>query len=116
ERRFKGIPVSDGIAIGPVFGATEPPAEAPHRSIQPAEVDRDLARLEQAIAQSRKQLNKLRSRLSVLPEESQAEIAPLIEAYIHMLGATRLTRGMRQRIGEKLVSAETAVFDECEAL
>src|ERR1700732_2840517 len=69
ERRFKGIPVSDGIAVGAGFGDTEPPAEAPHRSIQPAEVDRDLARLEQAIAQSRKQLNKLRSRLSVLPEE-----------------------------------------------
>ena len=116
ERRFRGIPVSDGIAIGPVFGATEPPAEAPRRSIQPAEVDAELARLEQAIAQSRKQLNKLRSRLAVLPEESQAEIAPLIEAYIHMLGVSRLTRGMRQRIRDKLVSAETAVFDECEAL
>jgi phosphoenolpyruvate-protein phosphotransferase len=115
ERRFTGIPVSDGIAIGPVFGAAEPPAEAPHRRIQPAEVEAELARLEQAIAQSRKQLNKLRGRLAVLPEDSQAEIAPLIDTYLHMLGASRLTRGIRQRIREALVAAETAVLEECEA-
>ena len=116
ERRFKGIPVSDGIAIGPVFGATEPRAEVARRRIPPAEVQAELERLEEAIQKSRKQLAKLRGRLAVLPEESQAEIAPLIDAYIHMLGASRLTRGMRQHVGEMLVSAETAVIDECEAL
>lgn len=116
ERRFRGIPVSDGIAIGPVFGAHEPPAEAPHRNIEPGDVDAELARLDRAIQQSRKQLAKLRGRLLVLREESQAEIAPLIDAYVHMLGASRLTRRIRQRIREQLVAAETAVVEECEAL
>jgi phosphoenolpyruvate-protein phosphotransferase len=116
ERRFRGIPVSDGIAIGPMFGAHEPPAEAPHRAIEAGEAEAELARLDQAIQQSRKQLGKLRGRLVVLPEESQAEIAPLIDAYVHMLGASRLTRRIRQRIREQLVSAETAVVEECEAL
>ena len=116
ERRFVGIPVSEGIAVGPVFGTSEPPAEAPRRQIEPSQVESELARLEEAIAQSRKQLGKLRGRLAVLPEESQAEIAPLIDAYVHMLGASRLTRGMRRRIREELVSAETAVLDECDAL
>src|SRR5579875_785998 len=116
ERRFSGIPVSDGIAIGPVFGASEPPAEAPRQAITPEQVAGELERLDAAIAQSRKQLAKLRARLAVLPEDSQAEIAPLIDAYSHMLGPSRLIRGMRQRIREALVSAETAVLDETEAL
>ncbi len=116
ELRFTGIAVSDGIAVGPVFGASEPPLDAPRRRVGPEEVAAEVERLDRAIAQSRKQLNKLRRRLVVLPEESQGEIAPLIDAYIHMLGASRLTRGIRQRIKDELISAETAVLDETEAL
>ena len=70
--------------------------------------------MEDAILQSRKQLQKLRARLGVLPEESQAEIAPLMDAYIHMLGPSRLIRGARRRISEMLLSAESAVVDEAE--
>ena len=45
----------------------------------------------------------------MLPEESQAEIAPLIDAYLRMLGPSRLVRGVRRRIEETLLSAESAV-------
>jgi len=58
----------------------------------------------------------LRSRLAVLPEESQGEIAPLLDAYIQMLGPSRLVRGIRKRIQERLVSAETAVMEEANAI
>jgi len=66
-------------------------------------------RLDAAIAQSRKQLTKLRARLGVLPEESQAEIAPLLDAYLQMIGPSRLVRGARRRVAEALVNAEAAV-------
>jgi phosphoenolpyruvate-protein phosphotransferase len=115
ERRFTGIPIGGGVAIGPIYGASEAPSTVEHQSIRQENVEAQTARLEAAILRSRKQLNKLRGRLAVLPEESQAEIAPLIEAYIHMLGQSRLTRGMRRRIGEMLVTAETAVAEECES-
>ena len=117
ERRFTGIPVSAGVAIGPVFGATEPEAadHPPQDPAPPTPAPRG-ARLDAAIAQSRKQLGKLRARLAVLPEDSQAEIAPLIDAYIRMLGSSRLIRGARQRIAETLVSAESAVAEESEAI
>ena len=111
ETRFSGIPVSAGVAIGPVFGASEPTPKITRHKIQAADIAAEGARLEAAIAQSRKQLNKLRARLAVLPEESQVEIAPLIDAYIRMLGSSRLIRGVRQRIEETLVSAETAVAE-----
>ena len=86
ERRFPGIPVSAGIAIGPVFGAAEPEATITRHKIAATDIAAEGARLDAAIAQSRKQLGKLRARLAILPEESQQEIAPLIDAYIHMLG------------------------------
>jgi phosphotransferase system enzyme I (PtsI) len=104
------------VAIGPVFGAAEPQAVVARAKIQAADIQAETSRLDAAIDQSRKQLHKLRARLGILPEDSQAEIAPLLDAYLQMLGASRLVRGVRRRVGETLVSAETAVMDETEAL
>jgi phosphoenolpyruvate-protein phosphotransferase len=108
--------VSAGVAIGPVFGAAEPPALVTRRKIQASDIDGEVSRLDAAIAQSRKQLLKLRARLGVLPEDSQAEIAPLLDAYLQMIGPSRLIRNARRRVAETLLSAETAVVDETEAL
>ena len=116
ERRLPGIPVSPGIAIGLAFGAAEPPAVVVRRSIAAEDAAAETARLDAAIVQSRKQLGKLRARLAVLPEDSQAEIAPLIDAYLQMIGPSRLVRGIRRRIAEGLCSAETAVADEADAI
>ncbi|HEY1410958.1 MAG TPA: phosphoenolpyruvate-utilizing N-terminal domain-containing protein, partial [Rhodopila sp.] len=116
EQVFQGIAVSAGTAIGPVFGTTEPEAVITRQKIQASDIGAERSRLEAAIAQSRKQLGKLRGRLAVLPEESQSEIAPLIDAYIRMLGPSRLVRGVRQRIEETLLSAEAAVMAEAEGI
>ncbi len=116
EHRLIGIPISAGVAIGAVFGAAEPPVVVNRQKIQAADAQAETARLDAAILQSRKQLLKLRARLGILPEDSQAEIAPLLDAYLQMIGPSRLVRGARRRIGETLVSAETAVLDETEAL
>ena len=116
ERRLIGIPVSPGVAIGPVFGAHEAPMAIARDKIQAADTQAETARLDAAIGQSRKQLLKLRARLGNLPEDSQAEIAPLLDAYLQMIGPSRLVRGARRRIGETLVSAETAVMDETESI
>ena len=116
ERIFVGIPVSPGIAIGPVFGTSEPKAEITRFKIHAADIAAEGARLDAAIAQSAKQLSKLRARLTVLPEQSQSEIAPLIDAYIRMIGPSRLIRGIKRRIEETLLSAENAVATEAEAI
>ncbi len=116
ERRLVGIPVSPGIAIGPVFGAHEAPTTVVRQKIQASDTQAQTARLDIAIVQSRKQLLKLRARLGNLPEDSQAEIAPLLDAYLQMIGPSRLVRGAKRRIGETLVTAETAVMDETDAI
>ncbi len=116
ERRLRGIPVAPGIAIGPVFAPSEAPAVVTRRSLATAEVAGEVQLLDAAIAQSRKQLLKLRGRLSLLPDDSQAEIAPLLDAYLQMIGPSRLVRGARERIAASLVDAASAVADETEAL
>ncbi len=116
ERRFSGIAVSPGIAIGQVFKAAEEPAAAARRSIAAADVRAETDRLDAAIEQSRRQLTKLRGKLAVLPENAQAEIGPLLDAYLQMIGPSRLVRGARARIAAGLVAAETAVADESAAI
>src|SRR4030081_3497814 len=116
ERRFVGIPISAGVAIGPVFYAKEPDIPVTQSKIAAADIAAEGARLDAAIVQSRKQLIKLRGRLAVLPEESQAEIAPLIDAYLRMIGPSRLVRGIRRRVEETLLSAESAVMAEADSI
>lgn len=116
EARFSGIPVSAGVAIGPVFGASEPAAEITRLTIAADEIEAERAHLDAAIAQSRRQLLKLRSRLAVLPLDSQDEIAPLLDAYLQMLRDSRLIRGARRRIAEALTSAEAAVIAEADTI
>lgn len=116
EQRLTGIPVSPGIAIGAVYDTSEEVAETPRRAITEAEADAERTRLSEAAAQSRKQVAKLKGRLAVLPEEAQEELEPLLDAYILMLGNSRLLRGARKRIGDELLAAETAVHDEADSI
>ena len=116
ERRFAGFAAAAGVAIGPVFRATEPEIPLTKAKIAAADIAAEGARLDAAILQSRKQLSKLRGRLQILPEESQAEIAPLIDAYLRMIGPSRLIRGIKKRVEESLQSAESAVMAEADSI
>ncbi|PZW45641.1 phosphotransferase system enzyme I (PtsI) [Humitalea rosea] len=117
EAPFRGIAIAPGVAIGPIFDTTEPQAEAPRRrAIKAEEVELERSRLGTAVTVSRKQVGKLRTRLEILPEEAQQELAPLLDAYLMMLADSRLLRGARKRIEADLLAAETAVQDEAEAI
>ncbi len=115
ERRFHGHPVAPGIGIGPVHEAAEPDLFITAKKLDADDIPAELARLEEALERSRHQLHKLKHRLAALPENSQAEIAPLMDMYLHMLGSARLLRGVRARIQEGPLAAEAAVQDETEA-
>lgn len=113
--KLSGIAVSPGIGIGPIHEAVEPQLTITRQKISAVDIAAETARLEEAVAQSRKQLTKLRGKLAALPEDSQTEIGPLIDAYLLMLGTSRLMRGIRRRVADTLNTAEAAVLDESEA-
>lgn len=116
ERRFTGLGACPGIAIGLVAFAAETPAAATVRTLDRSEVEPELRRLDEAVQRSVRQLEKLKARLAFLSEDSQAEIAPLLDAYRQMLGPSRLLRHVARRIAEDRLNAEAAVSDEAEAL
>jgi phosphotransferase system enzyme I (PtsI) len=116
ETQLRGIAVSPGIAIGPAFDTSEAPAEAPRRRITTEAIEAERVRLADAVAFSRKQVTKLKTRIAILPEEAQEEIAPLLDAHLLMLGNSRLIRGARKRIEAELLAAETAITDEAAAI
>jgi phosphoenolpyruvate-protein phosphotransferase len=116
ERMLTGMAVSPGIAIGAAYAASEPAMVFSRGKILPAAAEAEIDRLDTAVQASRKQLGKLRTKLTALPEDSQKEIAPLLDAYLQMLGPSRLLRQAKKRITESLVTAETAILDEVEIL
>ena len=99
-----------------MFDTSDPPAEAPRRRIAADAIEAERQKLAAAIAFSRKQISKLKTRIGVLPEEAQEEISPLLDAHLMMLGNSRLIRGARKRIETELLGAETAVGDEAEGI
>lgn len=116
ERILTGLAVSQGIAIGPIALAEAAAIAVERRALFDDQVPHEVERFDAAVAQSRRQLAKLKARLAVLPEDAVRELEPLLDAYAQMLGNSRLTRGIRRRIGEAKINAEAAVEEETEAL
>lgn len=115
ERQFTGLPIGAGIAVGPAYLFQDQTPDFAPVAIQPGQIEAEFERLDRAVVKSRRQLAKLRAQLAMLPEEGRAELEPLLDAYLQMIGPSRLLRGVRRRI-EALASAETAVHEEVEAL
>lgn len=115
ERHISGLPIVPGIAVGPAFLFQDQTPDILRTAIAPEAVERELGRLDEAVRKSRRQLAKLRAQLAMLPAEGQAELEPLLDAYMQMIGPSRLLRGVRRRI-EMLAAAESAVQEEVESL
>ncbi|MCF3946014.1 phosphoenolpyruvate--protein phosphotransferase [Acidiphilium iwatense] len=114
QTRLGGTPIMPGIGIGPITFAEEPALPNPRQKIAASDIQAELRQFDDAAKQARKQLGKLKARLTTLPEEAQTEIAPLIEAHLHMLGSSRLMRAIQSAIEDRLVSAATAVIEVAE--
>ncbi len=108
ERLFRGHAACGGIAVGLAYTTHDHEPDAGGRSIAAEEVGAELERLHRATERSLTQLAKLRTRLTLLPDESEREIAPLIDAYRQMLSSSRLLRAIERRIADELISAEVA--------
>lgn len=115
ERAFVGLGLGSGIAVGPAYLIEDHTPDLGPAAITPEAVEAELGRLDAAVTKSRRQLAKLRAQIAMLPDEGQAELEPLLDAYVQMIGPTRLLRGVRRRI-EGLASAETAVQEEVDSL
>ena len=108
---LKGIPASPGIAIGPVFVYLKHTPVIEERSILSEEVERELGRLEQAIARSHKELRKI---LEFAEKKLGEDKVRIFEAQLMFLEDAILFDAIYGRIRGELKNAEYVVHSEIE--
>lgn len=116
ERIFDGLGISAGIAIGTAYVRETGSVEVPEYSIPPEQVESELERFREAVANTRRQIQRLKSKVKGLPAATAEEISYLLDAHMHMLMGSRLMRGVERRIQEEHVNAEAAVQAEISTI
>jgi len=116
ERRLPGLGVSPGIAIGPAHLAEGGEIPVRERHLPETEVDAERHRFAEAVAVSQRQLRKLKTKASALPESAAEEVGYLLDAHLAMLSNSRLVRGADRRIAKTRINAERAVQLEIDEI
>lgn len=107
EIELKGVAVSGGIAIGPLFFLHEVKEQVPRFSIPQEEVALEIARFHKAIENARLDLHQLRKFLEL---EGSIEVVSIIESHITMLDDPFLLTFVEEGIERELQNAE-AIFN-----
>ncbi len=105
QRLIRGLAVSPGITVGPVYVMRAELPEITHRVISPDEVDSEVARLYRAIAEVRKQLEGLREHTE---DRAGVEEAKIFSAQIAMLEDRHFLDEVEALVRENLLTAERA--------
>lgn len=116
EEILDGIPLSPGIAIGEGFMLESIAVEAPFYSIAFDTIQTELERFDKACQKSHKQITKLQTKAETLPADAAEDIVMLLDVHLALVGPSRLTRGVHERIKTQLINAEQAVLQEIAAL
>jgi phosphotransferase system enzyme I (PtsI) len=104
EYRFKGQPVSEGIAIGFPFFLIPNEEKIPEFPITIGEVDDEIARYRKALFSSREDLKRLQSDLV---QEGSSDVMTIIDAHIQMLDDPIMTTQMEETIRHRLHNTES---------
>ncbi len=116
ERIFDGLGISSGIAIGTAHVRESGSVEVPEYAIPSEAVEAELERFREAVANTRRQIQRLKSKVKSLPAATAEEVSYLLDAHMHMLMGSRLMRGVERRIKEDRINAEAAVQAEISAI
>jgi phosphotransferase system enzyme I (PtsI) len=105
ERSFRGVGVSPGLAYAPAVVLEWNFPAVPDRWVSPEEVESEVARLDEAVAEVVGSLNRLRERVL---ERAGFEESQIFEAQIMMVQDTEFLKEVVQLIRNNRFSAETA--------
>ena len=106
---FDGVGVSEGIAIGIAHVRKTGIIDTPEYHLKRSDIYSEKKRLSHAVNLTKRQMRRLKSRVSSLPKPAAEELIILLDAYLHMLSDSRLVRGAEQRISKYQINAEAAV-------
>lgn len=111
ERVYRGIPVSAGIAHGRVIVLGDAGRTILKREISPGEVDPELARLQEALARTRRDLLEIQRQVAGALGNEEASI---FDAHLLVLEDETALAEVHQLIREKHVNAEAAYHQVTE--
>lgn len=115
EQIWRGIGISAGIAIGPAFVIGPHGVPVPEYDIPAGHIEKELKRLEAAVAKTQRQLTQLKQKAESLPAGA-GDIGLLLDAYKGMLAGSRLVRGVEEQIQRQQINAEAAIQSQISAI
>lgn len=101
-----GVAVGTGVAIGRAHLVVRGMDDVPHRDLSIEEIPAEIARYEQAIKTTRRQLEQLRTDI---PQNAPSELGAFISLHLMLLGDVSLSREPVDIIKEKCINAEWAL-------
>ena len=105
EERYKGTPVSPGIAIGPLVLLYADEHIIRKRRIRPEDVPGEISRFEAALLKTRQQIQGIRNELAGSIGEEDASI---FDAHILLLEDTSLIESVKEQLVSRLVNVDFA--------
>ncbi len=107
ERRFKGLPVSPGIAVGKLLVEARGCAAPPVRSILPEEMDAEWERFNTAIARTEEELQTLKAHVAKL---SGATEAAIFDAHLLFLRDRTIIAQLRKTFPKRLQNIDAVYY------
>src|SRR5476651_1301715 len=105
EVRYKGTPVSPGIAWGPVVFLYADEQLVRKRRIRPEDVPGELTRFEAALLKTRQQITAIRNQMAASIGETDASI---FDAHILSLEDSSLIESVKEQVNSRLVNVDFA--------
>lgn len=105
ERRFQGVGVSPGIARGAAFVHVPEEAQPPKYAVPAGEVEKEIARLHDALAATRGQIVELQDKVE---ESLGAKDAAIFEAHLMVVEDGVFIGEVEKMLGRDLCNAEHA--------
>jgi len=105
EIRYKGTPVSPGIAIGPLVLLYADEHIIRKRRIRPEDVAGEITRFEAALLKTRQQIQVIRNELASSIGEEDASI---FDAHLLLLEDTSLIESVKEQLTSRLVNVDFA--------
>ncbi|MBO7381410.1 MAG: phosphoenolpyruvate--protein phosphotransferase [Neisseriaceae bacterium] len=108
-----GVAVGGGIAVGRAHIIKQGMKNAPHYTVEDAEIAAEVARYENAIKTTRRQFEHLRNNI---PEDAPTELGAFISLHIMLLNDATISRDPIDIIEEKKINAEWALSQQIDIL
>ncbi len=111
EHRYKGIPASQGIAIGKAVVLRTEAFVFSADHIEPEQIPGEIARFQEALKTGAAELQHIID----IAEREASHVAPILETYLLILTDETVSDSIRRRIQQRFYSAENAVMQEFDA-